>query len=110
MDPAPSLETLSRLYNDDSYTTYWSVGHSADPVDYERVDRAVPRSAGQILLDVGCATGEFLKLARQRFECHGVDLNAKSAAAARANGFKIVVGTLADVPGNERFDVVTMLQ
>lgn len=110
MNPAPSLETLTRLYNDESYSNYWSVGHTADPADYARVERAIPPSPGQSLLDVGCSTGEFLKLARQRFDVHGVEINADTAALARESGFDVITGTLVDVPGSERFDVVTMLQ
>jgi SAM-dependent methyltransferase len=110
MNPAPSLDTLGRLYNDESYSMHWSVGHSADPADYARVVRAIAPAPGQSLLDVGCATGEFLKLARERFACFGVEVNAETAAIARSNGFDVTTGTLADVPGSERFDVVTMLQ
>jgi SAM-dependent methyltransferase len=110
MNPAPSLATLSRLYNDESYSTYWSVVRSANPADYDRVDRALPRLPGQSLLDVGCSMGSYLQLAQQRFECHGVEINAETAALARSHGFQVVTGTLADVPGSERFDVVTMLQ
>jgi SAM-dependent methyltransferase len=114
MNPAPTSDTLARLYNDESYSEYWSIGHSADPVDFERVDGLIPRpvtsSQRPTLLDVGCATGEFLKLAQNRFECRGVELGADTAALAREAGFEVITGTVADVPGRERFDVVTMLQ
>lgn len=110
MNPAPAPETLARLYNDDSYSDFWSPGFAIDPADYERVCRVVPPAPGQRLLDVGCSTGEYLKLAAERFECYGVELNAETAALARQSGFDITTGTLADVDGSERFDVVTMLQ
>lgn len=110
MNPAPSSDTLLRLYNDESYSNFWSTGHTASSDDYARVDAAIAPSAGQTMLDVGCATGEFLKLAQRRFECHGVELNATTAEIARADGFQVTTGTVADVQGNERFDVVTMLQ
>ncbi|MEX2113602.1 MAG: class I SAM-dependent methyltransferase [Pirellulales bacterium] len=110
MNPAPTLATLARLYNDESYSMHWSVGHTADPDDYARASRAMAPAPGQSLLDVGCATGEFLKLARDRFDCHGVEINADTAQIARQNGFPVTTGTLVDMPGKERFDVITMLQ
>ncbi|MEX0679279.1 MAG: methyltransferase domain-containing protein [Pirellulales bacterium] len=110
MNPGPTLQTLARLYNDESYSMFWSLGVPCDPADYARSSGAVPPAPGQTLLDVGCSTGEFLQLARERFQCYGVEINAETAAIGRQNGFQITTGTLADVEGSERFDVVTMLQ
>jgi len=113
MNPAPTLETLARLYNDQAYTRHWfdwAVIHAVDKADFDRASQAVPAAPGQGWLDVGCATGEFLKFAQDRFECYGVELNAETAAMARQHGFQVTTGTLADVEGSERFDVITMLQ
>jgi cyclopropane fatty-acyl-phospholipid synthase-like methyltransferase len=113
MNPAPSADTLERLYNDEAYTAHWydpAVIHAVDPDDYARASAAVEVGPGQTWLDVGCSTGEFLKFARARFECHGVEINPERAQTAREEGFQVTTGTLADVEGRERFDVITMLQ
>jgi 2-polyprenyl-3-methyl-5-hydroxy-6-metoxy-1,4-benzoquinol methylase len=63
------------------------------------------------LLDVGCATGEFLLAARERgWEAVGVEVSPYAAAAARRRGLQVHSGTLADVPSPATtFDVVTLL-
>ena len=113
MNPAPTLETLERLYNDESYTTHWldpAVINAVDPADYARCSAAIAPAPGQTWLDVGCSTGEFLKFAKDRFECHGVELNPERAAIGRQRGFGVATGTLSIVPGSERFDVISMIQ
>jgi SAM-dependent methyltransferase len=113
MNPAPTLATLTRLYNDESYTTHWldpAVINAVDPADYARASAAIAQAPGQTWLDVGCSTGEFLKFARDRFECHGVELNPERVAVGRQRGFDITAGTLSDVEGSERFDVISMIQ
>jgi SAM-dependent methyltransferase len=113
MNPAPAPATLERLYNDESYTTHWlnpAAINALDPADYDRPAAAIAPAPGQTWLDVGCSTGEFLKFARDRFECHGVEINPERAAVGRERGFNVTAGTLADVAGSERFDVISMLQ
>jgi 2-polyprenyl-3-methyl-5-hydroxy-6-metoxy-1,4-benzoquinol methylase len=63
------------------------------------------------LLDIGCATGSFLSLARAKgWECRGVEVSAFAAARARERtGCEIFCGKLEDAPfGNGAFDVITM--
>lgn len=63
------------------------------------------------LLDVGCATGSFLSLAKGRgWECRGVEVSAFAAARAReSTGCEIFCGKLVDAPfGDGSFDVITM--
>ena len=63
------------------------------------------------LLDIGCATGDFLQTARERgWEARGVELSPSAAAVAERRGFDVAMGTLADarLPAGS-FDVVTIL-
>jgi len=63
------------------------------------------------LLDVGCATGSFLSLAKARgWQCRGVEVSTFAAARAReSTGCEIFCGRLSDAPfGDSTFDVITM--
>jgi SAM-dependent methyltransferase len=106
MDPLPSSTVLHELYNDPSYAEFWSTSNSIDDGDVQRVSKL----PGSTLLDVGCASGDFLIRMRDRFQCSGVEITESSADNARRRGFEVITGTLDDVDGAERFDVVTMLQ
>jgi len=68
------------------------------------------RPPGQ-LLDVGCATGSFLSLAKQTgWECRGVEVSSFAAAQARERtGCEVSNGPFEHAPfANGTFDVVTM--
>jgi 2-polyprenyl-3-methyl-5-hydroxy-6-metoxy-1,4-benzoquinol methylase len=63
------------------------------------------------LLDVGCATGSFLSLAKANgWQCRGVEVSAFAAAQARERtGCEIFCGKLEDAPfGSGSFDAITM--
>lgn len=62
------------------------------------------------LLDVGCATGDFLAQAeRAGYETAGVEISDYAAGVARQRGFDVFTGQLGDLPAREgSFDVVTM--
>lgn len=75
--------------------------------------RAWLRRAGPgRLLDVGCGAGLLLEVARELGrEAVGVDAAPDRAAEARARSGAVVhVGTLDDLPGDERFDLVRLNQ
>lgn len=66
---------------------------------------AVPEGA---LLDVGASTGEFLRIARERFRVQGVEPDPGTAAQARADGLDVLTGTLGQLPPGPRYDAITM--
>ena len=71
------------------------------------IEQSVP--PGRVL-DVGCAFGNFLKLAQdRRWSPEGVELSGYSSAAARRTwGFDVFNGDLEEFPGrSESFDLVT---
>ena len=86
--------------------------------DYERegkiLDGLVQRykeSAGNSLLDVGCGTGQHIKLLKDRFECVGMDINEAMLELARlkVDGVRFVRGDMTDFDLGMKFDVIVCL-
>ncbi|MHB8657525.1 MAG: class I SAM-dependent methyltransferase [Solirubrobacteraceae bacterium] len=75
----------------------------------ERLRRLREHVAGGRLLDVGAATGAFVRIAGESFDAWGIEPDPGTSAQARAAGLNVVCGTLdaaATPPGG--FDAVTM--
>ena len=119
-DPRPTLETIG-FYYPPEYDPY-SIAIEDEPTRWRRFDRrygmwkrrrAIERHLpGGRLLDVGCATGNFLyEMARSgRWEVEGVEPSREAASYAQQRmGLKVHVGRLAEagLPAAS-FDVVTM--
>ncbi|MBI4198898.1 MAG: class I SAM-dependent methyltransferase [Chloroflexi bacterium] len=86
-------------------------GPGAERYRQRLLDEVARFRAGGALLDVGCATGEFLAAARLRgWEVQGVELSPYAAALARQrHGLPVFAGTLREARFlAERFDVVTL--
>jgi len=69
-------------------------------------------NAGNKILDVGCATGEYCqRLNELGFKCVGVDINSDYVAKAKENGMKAYVmdGKSLDFPDNS-FDSVLLFE
>lgn len=82
-------------------------------VVFERRLRQILKVLGRPgrLLDVGCAAGGFMEVAREQgWSATGVDVNGPATAHAReALGLDVVTGTLADLPeAYGVFDAVTL--
>ncbi|HEX6388308.1 MAG TPA: class I SAM-dependent methyltransferase [Solirubrobacteraceae bacterium] len=71
----------------------------------ETIEKAIGKGS---VLDVGCGSGEFLNIARQRgWEVTGVEPLPDAAQVARDRGFTVHTGTLETVELPERYDLVT---
>jgi SAM-dependent methyltransferase len=107
-DPPRRLEVIrgeyERLYDLDVAVTHLAPQRLALFSDF--LDRVPPRGAAR-LLDVGCGTGDFLLLARQRgWQPTGIDLSERAASHARARGLD--AGTdWTELPSG-RFEAVTL--
>ena len=67
------------------------------------------RGSGGTILDVGSGSGRLMAvLAAWGFQVHGVEPSARAVDAARAAGLDVCRGTIANVSGTERFDVVVL--
>lgn len=103
----PPLPTILAFYRN----TYWQ----ADEEKYAGQGRAFTRiflhgrgERGKFL-DVGCATGGFLRGVRDAsgWECYGVEINPDLVAAAREQGLAVHLGTIEDHPyAAQSFDFI----
>jgi 2-polyprenyl-3-methyl-5-hydroxy-6-metoxy-1,4-benzoquinol methylase len=67
-----------------------------------------PSPAGTVL-DVGCGSGDFIARMRSLgWSVSGVDPDPAAATGARNRGLQVFCGTIADVPGNMLYDVITL--
>ncbi|MBT4349494.1 class I SAM-dependent methyltransferase [bacterium] len=61
------------------------------------------------ILDIGCANGYFLDLARELgWQTYGVEISQYAAAEAQKRGHQVFLGDLAQLDIKERFDCITM--
>jgi SAM-dependent methyltransferase len=82
---------------------------------YHRQFLADPAVYGKTLLDVGCGTGNFLNLAREKYDVWGVDFNRASIDIARdrfglKNVYASELDAFIDARAGEQFDVVTSFE
>jgi len=118
----PDPDTLLATFYPDDYLCYGVAGGVAGIIDRKRREAQAAERAelvrkfagGQApvrLLEIGCATGEFLKVCRRRFgwEVAGVEPNRRLGDALRGEGYTVVPSTLedAELPAGQ-YDVVSL--
>lgn len=115
VNPRPDASSLQRYYGlitDVAWAS--SVGFDSNLPLFEQGIRQIReylRTDSPMLLDVGCWTGEFLRLAREGgFEGYGIEVNDLLAAYAReCYRLPVLSGTLDEASFSpQSFDVVTM--
>lgn len=104
----PPAEVLRRhyetIYEDDSTSDYIDERRRAVFAPFLKDFRPRGRSR---LLDIGCGSGEFLTLARERgWSVEGVEVSPRGAALARRRGL-VVHAAVEDLP-DDAYDVVTL--
>jgi SAM-dependent methyltransferase len=113
--PLPDAAELRAMYEDPRYheSAYFDEPDARSPElrIFRRglSDLAAMVSPGR-LLDVGCARGSFLALARERgWQAEGVELSARHAAHVRARGFPVFEGDFTAAPfADGSFQAITM--
>ena len=111
--PRPSESELRDLYvhyGADYVTSDEMVPFFFDPTRSEREIRFLRRFArGGSLLDIGCATGYFVKAARDAgFDAEGVDIAVPSVNFGRKLGLPLTACDLLTEPPHRKYDVATM--
>jgi 2-polyprenyl-3-methyl-5-hydroxy-6-metoxy-1,4-benzoquinol methylase len=70
---------------------------------------ALPASESGALLDVGCGGGQFIsKMQSFGWSVSGVDPDPSAVAYGLSQGLDVYQGTIADVPEDNRYDVITL--
>ena len=108
--PQPSRSSLEQAYDEAYYRPWEDQARLRQIMWRRRMDHVAPLvPPPAMLLDVGCGTGTFLRLAKMRgFEVAGTELSHAGAEAARAQGLRVHEGEIweAEFPAAS-FDVVT---
>ena len=115
----PSINELDQHYPDD-YEAYYQLEDDRIGSDQWHLKRALNiqldfveknRSGKGDLLDIGCATGNFLRIARESgWQVTGIEPIDKAAVIARTHfHLDVITGTLDEIQFDpESFDVITM--
>jgi 2-polyprenyl-3-methyl-5-hydroxy-6-metoxy-1,4-benzoquinol methylase len=122
--PFPAKETLNALYQGETYfgpaRMEGNVGYLTDTIHRDPASKENRERLSQILclrqrrgtlLDVGCAYGQFLRLARRAgWQPIGIELSQSAAKAAREEfGLHVMHGTLETATlSDETMDAVTV--
>lgn len=117
--PAPDESKISEYYKSEKYVSHSSKPSGLFEFAYHQVRQITLKSKAKItskyshgkkLLDIGCATGEYLQTCKkQGFEVSGVEPNQKAREIALAN-YGLKIGDLNSLNSfsPESFDVITM--
>lgn len=76
---------------------------------YNKLRRCLP--AHSKILDIGCGDGRFLKLAKKRFVCSGIEISEYLAALARQEaGIKVMAGDFMVTDfGDQKYEGITLV-
>ena len=73
------------------------------------LDKYIDKQAGISMFEVGCATGFFMDLARQKgWQTEGIDISEYAVKKAREKGLVATVAVLESYQSIKKFDVVAM--
>ncbi|MEM4246842.1 MAG: class I SAM-dependent methyltransferase [Candidatus Woesearchaeota archaeon] len=93
----PRISDVENVYLQNKvHTRYYERTEHCDELEFRRRLCLIKKySIGHRILDVGCAVGTFLKLARKAgWDCYGIDLNAHSIAVCKKAGLNVKRGFL----------------
>lgn len=105
---SPRPSQLWRLYEDvedPAYLEFQPNRIAAAAKVLQRIRRYCPTGR---LLDIGCATGDFLSAARASFDVEGLELSRWAATIARGKGLRVHESDLRGFAADRLYDVLTL--
>jgi 2-polyprenyl-3-methyl-5-hydroxy-6-metoxy-1,4-benzoquinol methylase len=105
--PLLPWNVYSRLYQDGDALLWRGPSDRCDLAAVRSI-LAAEKPSGRVL-DVGCASGDFLASLSPAHSKHGVEPSVAAAAVAAERGVSVLAPTLAELPTNARFDVITLI-
>lgn len=111
VDPLPTPEENQRYY-DETYGEWYATFHEATDIRRliaeHRMQEVVSFARPGRWLDVGCAAGQFVALARERgIDAEGLDIAPAAIELARAAGIPAHLGSVEDFTPPHRYDTIT---
>ncbi len=110
-NPTPTKELLEKIYSSIEDPDYDSEEEGRSD-NFKRILKRIKKIKNSgTLLDVGAATGIFMKLAKERgFEVEGIEPSLWAAKKAEEKyGFKIHNTTFENFETDKKYDIITML-
>src|SRR6266481_4116317 len=98
-NPRPTLSEITEYYSGDSQYDEWLSNERARGLLWRR-RMAILDRYGRVgrLLDVGTGIGQFLKVAKERFEAEGTEVSSTAVELARSKyGLAVRRGAISDV-------------
>lgn len=105
---SPRPADMSSGYDDNEDMIYLKNEAERISTAQKALAQILPYKNSGRLLDIGCATGDFLQVAQNHFEVEGIELSSWSANIARQKGFRVYDQLLSEFKVTEPYDIITL--
>ncbi|MBL8371783.1 MAG: class I SAM-dependent methyltransferase [Burkholderiaceae bacterium] len=116
-----SMVYLNPVFTDSALTDYYrhntgvqAMAHESEADFYRRIysagmDMVQRHVHGGNVLDIGCSSGLFLDVARERgWGTYGVELNEQEVGIAQRKGHQVWNGTIDEIPETAKFSLISL--
>lgn len=105
---SPRLRDMYKYYVDNVDSAYLANAPLRVATARRVLEKIRQLQPGGRLIDVGCATGDFLAVAREYYDVEGLELSSWARAEAERKGLKVRAELIADMTERDAFDVATL--
>lgn len=106
---SPRPPNLYSYYTDDAIDKNYLQISSQRIITAKKIIPLIKKhKASGSLLDIGCATGDFLEIAKDHYEVEGLELSSWSSKMAKDRGHKIHTCTIEQLSANKQYDIITL--